>query len=35
VRELVDRVHPKADKITLVMDQLNTHHPGSLYEAFP
>ena len=35
VRELVDRVHPKADTITLVMDQLNTHHPGSLYEAFP
>lgn len=34
VRELVDRVHPQADKIVLVMDQLNTHHPGSLYEAF-
>jgi hypothetical protein len=35
VRELVDRVHPHAEKIVLVMDQLNTHHPGSLYEAFP
>ena len=35
VRELVDRIHPQADKIVLVMDQLNTHHPGSLYEAFP
>ena len=35
VRELVDRLHPKAEKIVLVMDQLNTHHPGSLYEAFP
>ena len=23
-----------ADKITLVMDNLNTHEPGSLYEAF-
>ena len=35
VRELVDQVHPQAEKIVLVMDQLNTHHPGSLYEAFP
>jgi len=35
VRELVDQIHPKAEKIVLVMDQLNTHHPGSLYEAFP
>lgn len=35
VRELVDRVHPQADKVVLVMDQLNTHHPASLYEAFP
>ena len=24
-----------AEKITLVMDDLNTHKPGSLYEAFP
>ncbi len=24
-----------ADKITLVMDNLNTHEPGALYEAFP
>jgi hypothetical protein len=24
-----------ADKITLVMDNLNTHSPGSLYETFP
>jgi hypothetical protein len=24
-----------ADKITLVMDNLNTHVPGSLYEIFP
>jgi len=24
-----------SDKITLVMDNLNTHNPGSLYESFP
>lgn len=24
-----------AEKITLVMDNLNTHSPGSLYETFP
>lgn len=24
-----------ADRITLVMDNLNTHEPGALYEAFP
>ena len=35
VRELVDRVHPQAEKIVLVMDQLNTHSAASLYEAFP
>ena len=27
--------HPDARKITLVMDNLNTHRPGALYEAFP
>lgn len=26
---------PEAEKIGLVMDNLNTHTPGSLYEAFP
>jgi hypothetical protein len=26
--------YPEAEKITLVMDNLNTHTPGSLYEAF-
>ena len=35
VQELVDQVHPQAEKIVLVMDQLNTHSPASLYEAFP
>lgn len=27
--------YPVAKKITLVMDNLNTHSPGALYEAFP
>lgn len=34
LRELAD-LYPQARKITLVMDNLNTHRPGSLYEAFP
>jgi len=33
IRELVDS-YPTADKIVLVMDNLNTHKPASLYEAF-
>ena len=35
IKHLVDVHHPDADQIVLVMDQLNTHTPGSLYEAFP
>ncbi len=35
VRELVEEGYPQAEKIVLVMDQLNTHGPASLYEAFP
>jgi hypothetical protein len=35
VRELVDVHYPEAEKIVLVMDNLNTHSIGSLYEAFP
>ncbi len=35
VRDLVDGRYREADKIVLVMDQLNTHTPASLYEAFP
>jgi len=35
VRSLVDGEYRKAKKIVLVMDQLNTHTPASLYEAFP
>ena len=27
--------HPGAQRITLVMDNLNTHRPGALYAAFP
>lgn len=35
IRELVDIDYPGADKIVLVMDNLNTHRISSLYEAFP
>jgi hypothetical protein len=35
IQNLVDVRHPDAEVITLVMDQLNTHSPASLYEAFP
>jgi len=34
VRELVDVQYPQAHRLTLVMDNLNTHVLGSLYEAF-
>ena len=32
--EQIAEQYPKAQKITLVMDNLNTHKPGSLYEAY-
>ena len=35
VQQLVDLDYPNKDRIVLVMDNLNTHHPTSLYEAFP
>ena len=35
VQELVDVHYPQAERIVLVMDQLNTHSPASLYQAFP
>jgi hypothetical protein len=35
VKTLVDVHYPDAEHIVLVMDQLNTHSPASLYEAFP
>ena len=34
VKQLVDEDYPHKDRIVLVMDNLNTHHPSSLYEAF-
>jgi DDE superfamily endonuclease len=34
VRWLVDEQYPEADRVVLVMDNLNTHKPASLYEAF-
>jgi hypothetical protein len=34
IKDLVDVRHSDADKIVLVLDQLNTHSPASLYEAF-
>jgi DDE superfamily endonuclease len=35
IRDLVDVHYPKAGKIRLVLDNLNTHTGASLYEAFP
>jgi hypothetical protein len=35
VKELVDVHYADAERIVLVMDQLNTHSPASLYQAFP
>jgi hypothetical protein len=35
VRELVDVHDPHAERIVLVLDQLNTHSPASLSAAFP
>lgn len=35
MKELVDVHYPKVAKITLVMDNLNTHRMSCLYDAFP
>jgi hypothetical protein len=35
LRWLAEDVYPDADKVVLVMDNLNTHELASLYEAFP
>ena len=35
LRDLADIHFPKAEKIVLVQDNLNTHRPASLYQAFP
>jgi hypothetical protein len=34
IKELVDVHYPRAERIVLVMDNLNTHTPAALYEAF-
>ena len=34
VKEIADDYYPQVSKIRLVMDNLNTHKPSSLYEAF-
>jgi hypothetical protein len=35
MRELSDIDYPEAEKIVVVLDNLNTHGPASFYEAFP
>jgi hypothetical protein len=35
IKDLVDMRYPEAEVIVLVMDNLNTHTPAALYEAFP
>jgi hypothetical protein len=35
IKDLVDVHYPDAEKLVLVEDNLNTHTPGRLYEAFP
>ena len=35
IKELLDVDYPTVEKIILVCDNLNTHRPASLYEAFP
>jgi len=35
LKDLADVYYPRAKKITLMQDNLNTHKPASLYEAFP
>lgn len=34
MRDLVDLHFPEAEEVRVVMDNLNTHSPGSLYKAF-
>ena len=35
LRDLTDVHFPRAETVVLVCDNLNTHHPSVLYEAFP
>jgi hypothetical protein len=34
MRRLVDEHYPQAEKVRVVLDNLNTHTPASLYKAF-
>ena len=34
LRDLVDTIYPEAERIVLVLDNLNIHHPACLYERF-
>jgi hypothetical protein len=34
IKEMLDERYPDAKKVVLVMDNLNTHNAGSLYQAF-
>ena len=35
VRYIADQLYPRAEKIILVMDNINTHKPSALYETVP
>lgn len=35
MREVVEEQYPKAERVVVVMDNLNTHAIGSLYETYP
>ena len=35
VAEMMEKRYPEARKVTLICDNLNTHTPGAIYEAFP
>lgn len=35
LRDLVDSQYPDAERLVLVLDNLNIHSPAALYEAFP
>ena len=35
IKEMLDERYPLAEKVILVMDNLNTHSTASLYQAFP
>ena len=35
IKEMLDERYPSAEKVVLVMDNLNTHNTASLYQAFP